>query len=268
MTRHTAQAHGASLSVRVDGSEDKPWLLLANSLATDVGMWDDQIPFLVRTHRVVRFDARGHGASEVAEAPYDLATLSDDMLAVLDAVGAARADVMGLSLGGMTAMGLALAHPERVRSLVVCCARADAPEPFHASWDDRIAIVRDRGTEGLVEGTLARWFSAGVASTVRDRAATMIRRTSAEGYIGCARAIQGLDHLKDLHRMTVPVLYVAGELDLAAPVPAMQAMADATPGSRLIVLPRLAHVPVMEAPGVFAKAIDGWRRDVQGEAKA
>ncbi len=167
MTRSTAQARDARLSIQVDGDDGKPWLLLSNSLATDLSMWDDQIPLLTRTHRVVRYDTRGHGASDAPEGPYDFATLVEDMVAVLDAVGAARADVIGLSLGGMTAMGLALAHPSRVSRLVVCCARADAPEPFRASWDDRVALVQEKGTEALVDGTLARWFTPAVAPSPR-----------------------------------------------------------------------------------------------------
>lgn len=258
MSRESVQARGARLSVRVDGEEGRPWLLLSNSLASDLGMWDDQVPLLTRTHRVVRYDTRGHGRSEAPEGAYDLGMLVEDMLAVLDHVGAGQADVMGLSLGGMTALGLGLHHPGRVRRLVVCDARADAPEPFRASWDDRIATVREAGMETLVEGTLARWFTPRAPQPARDRAAAMIRSTPPAGYAGCARAIQGLDHLSNLPRLSVPVLYLVGEEDLGAPVAVMRAMAEATPGGRLVVLPALAHMPNMEDPAVFAQAIEAW----------
>lgn len=268
MTRQTVQADGARLSLRVDGDAGKPWLLLSNSLAADLTMWDDQIPLLARTHRVVRYDTRGHGRSDAPAGPYDFGMLVADMVAVLDHVGARRADVIGLSLGGMTALGLALAHPGRVRRLVVCDARADAPEPFRASWDDRIAALRASGMEGLTDGTLSRWFTPRAPHAVRDRAAAMIRRTPPDGYAGCARAIQGLDYLKDLPRLTAPVLYIVGAEDQGAPAHVMQAMADATPGGSLIVLPGLAHVPNMEAPAAFAQALEAWLGDTPAEAAA
>ena len=159
MTTGHVQAAGARLAFRVDGAAGKPWLLLSNSLAADLRMWDDQIGLLTRTHRVLRYDTRGHGGSEAPEGAYDFAMLVADMVAILDHVGAARADVMGLSLGGMTALGLGLGHPGRVGTLIVCDARADAPPPFVASWDDRIAAIRAGGMAAILEGTLARWFT-------------------------------------------------------------------------------------------------------------
>jgi len=268
MSRISVASRGALLSAQVDGVPGQPWLLLSNSLAADLTMWDDQIPLLTRTHRVVRYDTRGHGQSEAPEGPYDFPTLVEDMVAVLDAVGARKADVIGLSLGGMTALGLALTHPDRVRRIVVCDARADAPTPFVQGWEDRIGAIHAKGMEALVEGTLSRWFTPSAAQAPRDRAAAMIRATPALGYIGCARALQGLDYLKDLPRMSVPVLYVVGEEDLGAPLAAMQAMADATPGGRLVVLPGLAHVPNMEDPTAFGQSIEGWLAETPTEAAA
>ena len=129
MTRDIVKARDADLLVRIDGPQGKPWILLSNSLATDLHMWDDQIAFLTQTHRVVRYDTRGHGQSTAPRGPYDFDMLVADMLAVLDHVGAERADIMGLSLGGMTALGLGLAHPGRVRRMVACRARWSAGSP-------------------------------------------------------------------------------------------------------------------------------------------
>jgi 3-oxoadipate enol-lactonase len=258
MTRIAVAANGARLSAQVDGDADKPWLLLSNSLAADLTMWDDQIPLFTQTHRVLRYDTRGHGQSDAPAGAYDFPMLVADMTAVLDAVGAAKVDICGLSLGGMTALGLGLTHPDRVNRMLVCDARADAPEPFVTGWDDRIAVVEGKGTAGLVDGTLARWFTPAAPQSVRDRAAAMIRTTPDAGYIGCARALQTLDYLRDLGDRTVPTLYLVGEDDMGAPPAAMEAMARATPGGRLIRLPGLAHVPNMEDPAAFAAAIGDW----------
>lgn len=260
MSRSRVTSAGAELSVRVDGDEggEKPWLLLSNSLAADLTMWDDQIALLTRTHRVVRYDTRGHGQSTATEGAYSFPMLVADMVAVLDHVGAAEADVIGLSLGGMTALGLGLAHPGRVRRIVVCDARADAPSPFVQSWDDRIAAIRAGGMEAVVAGTLERWFTPACAAGVKDRAAAMIRATSTTGYIGCAGALKTLDYLRELGAMRPPVVYLGGEQDMGAPVAAMAAMAAATPGARHVILPGLAHVPNMEDPAAFAAALADW----------
>jgi 3-oxoadipate enol-lactonase len=263
MTRSIVKSGGADLSVRVDGDgAGKPWLVLSNSLAADLTMWDDQMALLTRTHRVLRYDTRGHGASSATQGPYSFGMLVADMVAVMDDAGADRADVMGLSLGGMTALGLGLTHPERVRRMVVCDARADAPPPFVASWDDRIAAVNAGGMEAVVAGTLERWFTPACPNGPKDRAAAMIRATDPQGYIGCAGALRGLDYLRLLGGMRPPVLYIGGEVDMGAPVAAMAAMAAATPDAQHVILSGLAHIPNMEDPAAFAAALSGWLETV------
>jgi len=255
MTRFTVDAGGVALSAQVDGAAGKPWLLLSNSLAADLSMWDDQIATLTVTHRVLRYDTRGHGASAAPAGPYSFDELVADMVAVLDHVGADKADVMGLSLGGMTALGLGLAEPGRVRRMVVCDARADAPPPFVQSWADRIAAIRAGGMAAVVDGTLARWFTPGVEPSVLARARAMILGTSPTGYEGCAGALKRLDYLRHLGRMAVPLRYVVGAEDLGAPPAVMRAMAEATPGASFVEIPGTAHLPNMENPAAFAAAL-------------
>jgi 3-oxoadipate enol-lactonase len=258
MSRFTVPSGGAILSARIDGDDGKPWMILSNSLAADLHMWDGQVEALTRTHRLLRYDTRGHGQSTAPEGPYDFAMLVANMVALLDHVGADRADVMGLSLGGMTALGLGLTHPGRVGRMVVSDARADNPPPFVASWDERIAAISAGGMEAIREGTLSRWFTPRCPAEIRDRAGAMILATSVAGYTGCAQALKRLDYLRHLHEMTVPVLYVVGAEDMGAPPAAMQAMADATPKARLVTLPGLAHVPNMENPDLFNDAVIPW----------
>lgn len=255
MSRIAVDSGGVTLSARVDGEAGKPWLLLSNSLAADLTMWDDQMALLTRTHRVLRYDTRGHGQSAAPAGPYSFDDLVADMVALLDHVGAERADVIGLSLGGMTALGLGLAHPERVRRMVVCDARADAPAPFVQSWDDRIAAIRAGGMAAVVDGTLARWFTPAADASVPERAKAMILATSPIGYEGCAGALKRLDYLRHLGGMTVPVRYVVGAEDMGAPPPAMRAMAEATPGASFVEIAGTAHVPNMENPAAFAAAL-------------
>ncbi|MGV6876485.1 alpha/beta fold hydrolase [Pseudochelatococcus sp. B33] len=263
-TQQYVTVPGARLATYVDGEDGLPWLILSNSLAADATMWDDQIGFLTRTHRVIRYDARGHGGSDAPAGPYDFGMLVADMVAVLDHYGAERADVMGLSLGGMTALGLGLDHPGRVGTLTVCDARADAPPPFVESWNQRIAAIEAGGMEAVVTGTLERWFTPRCKESRPEaisRAAAMIRATQAQGYIGCAHALKRLDYLRRLGDLAAPVLYVVGAEDAGAPKEAMEAMAAATPNGRLLVLPGLAHVPNMEDPAAFEAGVAAWIGD-------
>jgi len=252
---------GGRLFTRVDGEGGKPWLVLSNSLAADHTMWDGQMALLTGRYCVIRYDTRGHGRSEAPPAPYSFDDLIGDVVAVMDHHGATRASYMGLSLGGMTGLGLALKHPERLERLVCCDARADNPEPFVKSWDDRIAVVDQKGTDGLVAGTIERWLTPGFRQRHPEeeaKLATQIRQTSAEGYKGCAAALKTLNYLKDLGRITVPTLYVVGAEDGGAPLPAVQAMADATPGSRLAIVPDAAHIANVDNPAGFADALRGF----------
>ena len=252
---------GGRLFTRVDGERQRPWLILSNSLAADHTMWDAQIPLLTERYRVVRYDTRGHGKSTAPPPPYSFDDLIGDVLAVMDHHGATRASYMGLSLGGMTGLGLALKHLDRIEKLVCCDARADNPEPFVKSWDDRIAVVDQKGTDGLVGGTIERWLTPGFREAHPDeeaKLAAQIRQTSPEGYKGCAAALKELDYLKDLDRITMPTLYIGGAEDSGAPVPVMQAMADATPGARLAIVPDAAHIANVNNPAGFAQALRGF----------
>ena len=262
MSSEMVQVAGAKLFTRMNGDEahpDAPWLVLSNSLAADHSMWDPQIPLLTQRYRVLRYDTRGHGRSDAPEGPYDFGMLVADVVAVMDHHGVDQATFMGLSLGGMTGLGLALAHPGRVGRLICCDARADAPEPFRQGWDDRLALIeRAGGMSGIVQGTLERWlhpaFRAADSETVA-RVEAMILATPVAGYRGCAAALKSLDYAKDLHRIAQPTLFVAGAEDLAAPPAVMRAMADAVPGAQLVVVPDAAHLPNLDNRAGFEAAV-------------
>lgn len=252
------KANGVDLMTQVDGSADGPWVVLSNSLAATRGMWDPQIGLLTAKYRVLRYDTRGHGGSAAPPAPYSFDDLVGDVIGLLDHFGIEQCSFMGLSLGGMTGLGLALEHPGRIERLVCCDARADNPPPFVQSWIDRIAIVREKGTSALVNGSLERWFN----DDFRDRspdvvasAGAMIAGTSDEGYIGCAEALSGLDYLRRLPTMTVPTLYVVGKQDMGAPADVMAAMAEATPGGLFAEIDPAAHIANWENPTQFNAAI-------------
>ena len=156
------QVPGAKLFTRIDGADrgDAPWLVLSNSLAADHTMWDPQIPLLTSRYRVLRYDTRGHGRSDAPAGPYSFAMLVDDVVRIMDHHGVGKATFMGLSLGGMIGLGLAIEHGGRIDKLVCCDARADAPEPYVKAWDERLAVIDKEGLRGILQATVERWLVA------------------------------------------------------------------------------------------------------------
>lgn len=240
------------------GDPAAPPLVLAHGLATDLHLWDAMLPFLEGKFRVVRYDARGHGKSPPPSGQdWRMEDLVADAVGVLDRFGLERAAFAGLSMGGMTGLGLALAHPERLTRLAVLNARADAPEAYRAGWDDRIATLRANGLEALVEPTLERWFTPGFRADPAgmDRMRAMVRRTTAAGFEGCGRALQRLDYRRHLGAITVPVLYLVGSGDQGAPPEVMRDMAQATRNARLAVISQAGHISAVEQPRAVAEAL-------------
>jgi 3-oxoadipate enol-lactonase len=242
----------------IAGDPDAPVLLCLHSLATDHRVWDAQVPALEGHFRVVRPDLRGHGDTTTTAPPYDLQQLRLDALGVLDALDVDRATVMGVSIGAIVALGLALDSSSRTERIVVADCRADAPAPYVAMWDGAIATATSEGLEPVLETSIERWFSADfrrarpdVVAAVRDRA----RRTSLDGFVGCARAVQGLDYLSRLADIDVPALFVVGGEDPAAPPAVMREMAERVRGSAFVELDGAGHLTPIEAADEFTAAV-------------
>lgn len=251
---------GWALNAEITGAEGTPAILMSNSLGATRAMWDRQADMLAETNRVIRYDTRGHGASDTPPGPFSFDDLVDDALAVLDHYRIARATYIGLSLGGMTGLGVALRAPERVKRLVVAAARADNPPPFVQSWDDRMAAIAEGGVGAIWGGTLDRWLTPAFAETSPEQVAALehgFLQTTADGYAGCAEALKTLNYLPDLGGIACPTLYIAGAEDMGAPPAAMEAMAAATPGSSYHCIPDAAHIVNVNA----AETFDGLLRD-------
>ncbi len=250
-----------TLAGDVSGPEGARWVVLLHALSASRAMWEGLMPALTAQHRVLRLDARGHGESTAAPAPYRMHDLVGDVVSAMDQFDIAKADVVGLSMGGMTALGLALDHPGRVRRAICANGRAAFPPPVVAAWGARAAAVAEGGLAAVVEDTLSRWFTPATTRTrpaVIEAVRRMILATSPEGFRGCALALQGLDYDRRLGEISVPTLYLCGALDGAAPPDVMQAMATATPGASLTILPEAAHLSNIEAPEPFAAAVLGF----------
>jgi 3-oxoadipate enol-lactonase len=245
-----------TLHRQVDGPVGAPTLVLSCSLGTDVRLWDELVPVLSERYRVVRYDHRGHGESPVPTGPYAIADLVDDVVALLDDLDLDRVSFCGVSLGGMIGMALATAHPQRVERLALCCTSARLGPPD--LWHERAAAVRKGGTAAVVEGALERWFTEPFREKEAppvELARQMILDTPAEGYASCCEAIADMDQLDAIGAITAPTMVLAADRDPSTPLEHAEAIRARIDGASLAVIPRAAHLAVLERPEAFAEAV-------------
>jgi 3-oxoadipate enol-lactonase len=245
-----------TLHHRVDGPEDAPVLVLSSSLGTTHEMWDDNVDALAERYRVLRYDHRGHGASEVPPGPYSVAELADDVVELLAGLGSERVTFCGLSLGGAVGQSLARRHPERLERLVLCCTAAKFGTPD--MWVERARTVRERGLDAIVEATLERWLSPELADArpeVVARFREMFLATPREGYAACCEALCDWDFSAELPAIEVPTLCIAGADDPSTPPESLELLAHEIPNAELVVLPNARHLANVEQPQRFAEAI-------------
>lgn len=247
-----------TLSALATGRKDGPAILLSNSLGAGLDMWAPQRTMLEAHYHVIGYDTRGHGQSSTPEGEYNFDDLTADAIAVLDHFGLEKADYIGLSLGGMTGLGLGLDHAERFNKIVCACARADNPAPFVSSWDDRIAAIANEGTTAIWNGTVERWLTPDFLSANAELVAKLaydFAQTTVAGYTGCARALQTLNYKHRLGDMIPPILFISGADDFGAPAAEMESMATATPNARYVDIPDCAHIANLNQADDFNAAL-------------
>jgi 3-oxoadipate enol-lactonase len=251
------KANGITINYEVDGPEGAPWLILSNSLATNLHMWDPQADALSKSLRVLRYDQRGHGSTEAPAGPYTFELLIADAVALMDALNIQRAHFGGLSMGGATALGFAQQHPGRLDKVIVCDSPCQSTPQSSQQWRERIAIAEKEGMEPLVEATVGRWFPPDVLKanpSYLDKVRTMVRTTPVNGFIGCAAALADHNYAGAVATVTRPVLFICGEKDGVTPA-AMRKMSEALPGSRYVELPGAGHISNLDQPQGFTGAI-------------
>ncbi len=250
------KANGITINYRIDGPDDAPCLVFSNSLATSLAMWDAQADALKDKFRVLRYDQRGHGGSDVPSGRYAYDTLLADALGLLDALGIRKAHFAGLSMGGATALGLAERHPDRFDHIVVCDSPCQSTPQSSQQWEERITVAQQKGIEALVEPTIARWFPAETVAKNPphiDKVRAMIRATPVDGFVGCAAALAAHDYASAVASVKCPVLFLVGEKD--APAPAMRKLSEKLPGSRYVELPGAGHISNMDRPEEFTRTV-------------
>lgn len=256
MQRHVING----LNVRFDdaGPRSGPVVVMSNSLAADLTMWDDQVTGLADRFRVVRYDTRGHGGTDATPGDYSLDLLCDDVTGLLDHLDIARAHFVGLSLGGMIGQRLTQRAPDRLKSVTLCATFCEAP---HDMWDERARIARSGGFETLIEPTLERWLTPGFRDArpeVAARVRRMIAGTSPAGYAGCACAIRDMRIETAADQIRLPCLVVAGEKDPSATLAGMKALHSRIAGAEFASVPDASHLFTVEKPQQAARILRGF----------
>ena len=249
--------HQASrLHWRFDGKPGLPVLVLGNSLGTDLFMWDRQVEALTQRFRLLRFDVRGHGASDVVPGDATMDQLGADLLALADHAGVQRFAFCGLSLGGMVGQWLGVNAPDRLDALVLSNAAPQLPPP--EGWTQRMKLAREQGMGALLDLVMPRFFSQ--AYRDRDEPFYHSMRSSfsamqGEGYAACCAAIRDADFRASLGRIATPTLVISGSLDVATPhEPFGAQLVAGIPGASSVILPA-GHIANVEQPEAFNRAL-------------
>jgi 3-oxoadipate enol-lactonase len=246
----------ARLAHTISGDRAAPVVVLGSSLGTTGAMWEPQLAELDRHFRVVRYDHRGHGDSEVPPGRYQIADLGQDVLGLLDELGVGGFCYGGLSLGGMVGMWIAAEESHRVTRLALLCTSAALAAPD--AWHQRVAAVRAGGMAAIAEPVVARWFTPGFAASHPDVIAAhqgMMLANSVDGYVGCCEAIAAMDQRDRLPRIQAATLVIAGREDLAIPPSHSEVIAAAVPVARLEILEDAAHLANVQQSAAVSRLL-------------
>ena len=239
----------------IDGPDNAPVLVLSNSLGTTLAMWLPQMPALTEHFRVLRYDPRGHGQSDVTPGPYSIAQLGRDVVSLLDGLHIPAAHFCGLSMGGMTGIWLGINAPGRIQKLVLCNTSAAIGVP--EVWNSRITKVKEEGMESIIDAVLERWFTADFlahAPAQVERVRQMLRNTSAEGYVANCAAVRDMDQRSELSRIVAPTLVIGGKHDKATPPEHGELIARAIQGAKYVEL-NAAHLSNWEVAQAFTQQL-------------
>ncbi len=252
---------GRVIHARIDGPAETaggvtaPVVAFSNSLGTDLRVWDAVIERLPAEWIKIRYDIAGHGLSGITGST-TVSTHAEDFAAVLDAFEADRAAVVGLSVGGLIGLALAIARPERVTTL---CLMDTAPKIGSAEmWAARMTAIETGGLESIADSVMERWFSAAFRTRRPAELAlwrAMMARTPARGYLDLCATLRDTDLTEAASGLAVPTLCLCGSEDGATPPDLVRACASIIPGARYEEIAGAGHLPCIEAPDTVANLI-------------
>ncbi len=232
-----------------EGEKHAPTVIFSNSLGANLRMWDRQVEALKHKFHIIRYDQRGHGRTTVPTTSFDFDDLANDVVHLMDELEVNQANFVGLSMGGMTALGLGIMHARRFLSLTASNCVATFSEDARQVWRDRVKTVASEGLAPILNATIERWFTKDFIDKnkaevggIRD----MVGATEISGYIACCAALERLNYVPNLSSIDIPTLLIAGRYDVGTPPVEMRKMKELIVDSRYEELPT-AHVSNIEA---------------------
>ncbi len=251
-----ATIHNARMFYRLQGNGGRPVLILSHSISTDHSMWDLQVENLLPHFQILRYDTRGHGASDATAGEYSIEMLGKDILGLADALKISQFAFCGLSLGGAIGQWVAVHAPERVTHLVL----ANTSPQFvpRTNWETRMAAVRNGGMSGVVDVAMQRFFSPDTLAKQNPQVASIrsvFLGTDPVGYLGCCAALRDMNHLNLLRQIKSPTLVISGDRDVATPWNGHgEILAREIPGTKTLHL-SAAHLSNLERPRSFTTGL-------------
>lgn len=251
-----ATIHDSRVFYRLEGSAGRPVLILSHSIGTDQALWNLQANDLLPHFQVLRYDIRGHGASDSPQGEYSVEMFGSDILALADALGISQFAFCGLSLGGAIGQWVAAHAPKRVTHLVL----ANTSPQFvpRANWENRIASVRQGGMAAIVDVAMQRLFSADTLAKKNPHAASIrsvLLGTNPAGYLSCCAALRDMDHSSLLRQIQAPTLVISGDSDVSTPWSGHgERLAQEIPGAKSLHL-AAAHLSNIDRPRSFTTAL-------------
>ena len=242
----------------LSGGKGRPVVMLSHSLGSSLVMWHPQMKALQVRFEVLRYDIRGHGRSEVAGGTYSLDLMAEDAIGLLDVLRIARVHFVGLSLGGMIGLRMALNYPDRLQSLVLCDTSSMVSKEGALNIQERIDTARKEGMEALVDSRMERWVTPSFIRRNPPELELLRKQflaTPVEGYVKCSQALLGFNDSSLLPRIEIPTLIMVGEEDPATPVTDSRMLNEAIPNSELVIIPAARHFSNVEQSEVFNKAL-------------
>lgn len=231
------------------GLSEAPAVVFVHSLGSSHEMWQPFLDDLESNYRVIRYDTRGHGGSVTEGAGWTVDDLADDLVDLLQHLGIRKAHLVGISLGGATAMHLAAREPERVDTLTLMCTGAKIGS--QEMWTERAELVRSSGTGSIVEAAMGRWFSEDFHASHGDivtQFAMTLATTDRSGYAGCCDALVEFDVKAELPLIKAPTLVIYGSDDEVTPKSDAEYLAARIPKTDLHELTGGKHMAPIEQP--------------------
>ena len=249
-----ANIEGIRCYYRLEGEGGKPFLIFSHSIGTDHGMWAPQAADLQSHFRVLRYDTRGHGASDAPSGEYSVEMLGRDVLALTNSIGIEKFAFCGLSMGGAIGQWLALHAADRLTALVL--ANSSPQFTPRSNWETRIKAVREGGMAAVADLVMGRLFAIEKQQTsYAESTRSVLLETNPVGYLGCCAALRDFDFRKDLKNIRTRTLVISGDRDVSTPWQGhSEILATEIPGAQSVRLPA-AHLSNLEQPRSFSAAL-------------